>query len=308
MTNILRILCLLVLPSLALAQDDLLTDLAGKEKKPLVVGTFNSIYLVNTPTSETVDRGGDILLNFMHRFSPITGPLGGPESLYGLDNVSDYRLEFAMGITERLMLGIARSKLDGRFDLNGRYKILQQRQDGFPFTLTFVGNIAYATARNTGNAGNQTYPTQTSRLSYLAQAVFAKKMGPFSLALTPMYLRRNYVLNSLDEFNIFALAVATRLKLTGHISITADYVHNSSNFRLYKAGGPYFPPIGTGVEIGVGGHIFQLYMTNVAALPNEYLLNSANDWAEARMTLGFSIVRNIGLKRRQKAASPETGN
>ncbi len=131
-----------------------------------------------------------------------------------------------------------------------------------------------------------------------------------------MYLFRNRAVDAPqgDQNGIWALGVSTRILVGKKMAFTADYTHNFSPFRqgftntvftpLFRDA--YFHPVGIGYEVAVGGHVFQLHMTNnVGVLPNAYLVNNRYDVAEGRLRFGFLLNRVIGTRPSKDA--PATG-
>jgi hypothetical protein len=303
--------------STLLAQDDLLAELESSQEKPVVEGLFNSYWLTNLPTTNTVGHR-DLVLSFMHRFGPVGGSLGGVQSLFGLDNILDYRLAAYYGITERWHVGVGRSKASQRFDFTSAYRILDQRQGGFPFAATLHAYAAYAS--EVGGSVSVTpyffnggfvsqvdrYPSLESRWTYTVQLALARKFGRnFSLLLVPSMLHRNYRITPRDENTLFALGIGTRLRLNNTITLTADYVQTASPYRYLRLpGSNYFAPLSVGFEVNVGGHVFQMFMSNSAVMPMEHLLNSPNRWDRGQMGFGFNIVRVIGLKHKERRPEP----
>lgn len=290
------------------AQEDLLEQIAETERKPQVFGTFHANVLVNLPTVETAGKG-EILLNFVHRFGEMTGPRGGIDALYGLDFVHDIRLAFYYGITDRLHVGVARSKIGRRLDGEVKYKVLQQRIGGMPVSVTALGNVAVGTEENAavqGPASNvenpvQLYPDFNSRLTYLVALPIAKKFGDrLSVQVVPMWLHRNYLTARLDDHDVFAVGVGTRFAVSNHFALTSEYVQTLSPYRLYQVDNfKYYAPLSLGFEVVAGGHVFQMSLSNTAVLPNEFLVNGNTSWGEGEMRLGFNIVRSIGVSKRR---------
>lgn len=293
---------------------DLLADL--KAEKPKVVGTYNAHYLVNSPTNETAGRH-EFLVNFAHRFGAIAGPTSaGYESMWGLYQVYDIRMALDFGLTDRLMIGTAANKIGTRYDGSIRYKLLFQRAKGFPVSVTLFLNAAISTQKespvsvyypNTGTVSVVSqFPNTTSRMSFLYQVILARKFSKrFSMSLVPTLLHRNYIYRTDDNNDIFALAVGSRFQVTKAFALTADYYQNFNGLRLNKTNGfNYLPPIGAGFEIIAGGHVFQILMSNTAVLPNEFFVNSPNDWGQGQMSFGFNLIRSIGLHKKKIPATP----
>ncbi len=284
-------------------EQELLNQLTPVKSK--VVGTFNAPYVVNTPTNEAAGKN-EFIVNFSHRFGEINNSAP-EENLAGLYEARDIRLALDYGITNRLSIGIAGNKIGARYEVNGRYKVMEQRVGGFPFSITAMANAVYSAQRNgpVPVAGIQVerYPNATSRLSYLYAAVLACKVTKhFSLSLVPTYLHRNYVVGLNEETEIFALGIGSRLQVSRTMAFTSDIYLNSKKYRSSA----YFLPIGLGWEVVAGGHVFQILLTNAAVLPNEFLVNSSSDWAAGKMSMGFNLIRSIGVGKKRGGNAPTT--
>ncbi len=300
----------LLLPAGLRAQDDLLAELESGLDKPKVEGSFNTLWMVNAPTTLTVGKK-DLLLSFIHRFGPMGGANGGVKTLFGLDNIYDYRLAAYYGITDRWHIGVGRSKIAQRFDLTTAYRLLEQRQGGTPVSVTLHATAAYASEAggsvlNAFGVEISRYPTLESRWSYVSQLAIARKFGRrFTLLVVPSLLYRNYLITRRDEHLSFAVAIGARLRLTQKFTLTADYTQTLSPYRYLRLeGGNYYAPLGVGFEFEAGGHVFQFNLTNAAVAPHEHLVNSPNRWDLGQMGMGFNIVRVIGLKRGSRRPPP----
>ena len=217
------------------AQDDLMALLEEEtpQQEEKVTATFKSLRVINAQTIETI-KAKSLMFRVTHRFGNISE---GVHSLYGFDNASNIRLSFAYGITDNLLVGVARSKTNEHLDGSLKYKLLGQTQSGnIPLTITLFAAMGYKPVQ-----WNQIYPGRSSewidnnkklahRLSYTYQVILARKFSPsFSLASLPTYVHRNYVLfklntdnNSEEENDIISIGVAGRIKITKRLAIVAD--------------------------------------------------------------------------------------
>ncbi len=319
------LLVLLVLPLLAAGQDespdDLLSQLDAPRAMP-VRATFNSSRLINLQTNETAGRNV-LEFNIVHRFGSVGS---GGHDLWGLDNSSDIRIGFDYGITDRLMVGIGRSKQNERIDGLIKYRLLQQMDGkGMPLSVTLYANAAYDPAQNLrtsiGSESFELFPRASARLSYVTQLVLTRKFHPrFSLALLPTYFHRNFVGSYADDYyieqptattagrvvvaanNQFALGFGARYRVSRTLTLTGDYLLPFNDFvnSQLPFGSPgaaqaapyYYHPLGLGVELEVGGHVFQINASNSEALLiNNLLQRSPTSFDAGGWRLGFCIVR-----------------
>ena len=146
-------------------------------------------------------------------------------------------------------------------------------------------------------------PRTVSRLSYSYQAIFTKKINwRTSIGLLPTFVHRNRVSNdvntaneSQDQNDLFSMAAMGRFKITQSVGIIAEYFYTVSNFRRNNTDVPYYMPLGVGVEIETGGHVFQVNFTNASGIIyNDFIPNSAESWGSGAFKVGFTISRVFG--------------
>ena len=276
--------------------DSLLNSLSAGEKETGPVAIFKSSRLILSQTTETVKKHN---LNFLviHRFGDFAGKQGGGQLYYGLDDVADVYLGFEYGVTDNLNIDIGRSTIQGLADLEIKYAILHQTADGSsPVAVTLLGEGAVRPY------GFITYPTAHDRFSYLGQVMIARKFSSFlSLQVTPSYVTNNSSIPLVpgSEENYFALAAAARVKLTNHMGLILDYAHPFSSFR--NTGNGFYDPVGLGIEIETGGHVFTLNVTNARAI-NEinYLNDTQSNISKGQFRVGFTISRMFDFNSKNK--------
>jgi len=279
-----------------LFKDELETDEA-------VEYTFKTTRLIHTHTTKTVDKN-ELDFRITHRFDDIAGSAGGIETLFGFDNVSDIRIAFEYGITDDITLGFGRSKggygggpkqvLDGFV----KYKFLKQTQKSMPLTVTALAMTELATEKKGENLESlNSYPKFLNRLSYMAQLLIAhKRSGTLSFMLMPTYIHRNFVTFG-DENNNFAMGAGGRIKLTKRMAVIVDYYHFFSKYRNdlkadKQSNVDYFNPLGVGLEIETGGHVFHLNFSNSAGIiETQYIPYTTKNWLDGGFRFGFNISR-----------------
>jgi hypothetical protein len=99
--------------------------------------------------------------------------------------------------------------------------------------------------------------------------------------------------NGGEESNdLLALGFATRLKVTQRMAIVADYFYTFSKFRRFNSDFPYNAPLGIGIEIETGGHVFHVNFTNSSGIiENQFIPNTPDAWNDGDVKLGFNISR-----------------
>ncbi|MEZ4887427.1 MAG: DUF5777 family beta-barrel protein [Chitinophagales bacterium] len=280
---------------------------AQQDPANLVYETFLGTRLIHTHTNETVEKGKlDILIT--HRFGDMAGELGGFNNFFGFDNLADVRIAFEYGVSQRLTLGVGRSKgFSGPLKLVdglAKYRLLQQTVDNkMPFSVTLYGNAVVSHAKATEDPSLATsFQKFAHRMSFDAQMIIARKFSDrFSLQVMPNFLHRNFVAAG-DENNNFSIGIAGRVALSKHIGLIFDYyqffsayrdnINNQEGESLVK----YYNPLGIGLEIKTGGHVFLLNFSNSPGIiENQYLPYTNKNWGDGEFRLGFNISRPIQL-------------
>jgi len=271
----------------------------SQEKSNIEYRTFKDSRVINSHSAETLPaRKMDFRVS--HRFGDLAGSNGGWETFYGLENASDISIGIDYGATDRLTLGLNRSKGAGPLTrlLNGtiKYKIIGQGiEQGAPITITLLGGASISTAKKIDDPELlSSFPKTAHRMVYNIQAIFARKFSErFSLQVSPGYIHRNYVPQN-DENGLFNLSLAMRLQITKVFGLIADTTIPFSELRTTDQG--YYFPLGFGLEIDTGGHVFQINLTNTTGLaPTDYIPNTRSNWADGQFRLGFTISRLFNL-------------
>lgn len=277
----------------------LMAGILGLAQTPKVVKPFSDTRIVNAHSGQTLKKG---FLEFRvdHRFGDLIGTRGGWETFYGLENASDIRIAFEYGITNRLMVGIGRTKGDGPVKrlVEGlvKYQIVQQTEENWLPNISVTGNAVMSTMSKSLNPNNiSSFPEWYHRLSFMGQLTISRAFGKrFSLAAIPTYLHRNYV--TYDDVNdLLFLGVGGRFEFSEGWAILSDLFVPLTNRPDYED--TYFPPLGVALEYETGGgHIFQVnFMNNEGIVANDFLPYTDTDWLEGQFRFGFHIVRKFVL-------------
>lgn len=272
------------------AEDSLMNALTGSAKPPDdVIATFKSSRLILSQTTETVKKKN---FNFLviHRFGDIGGDNGGAKTFFGLDNSTDIYIGFDYGLSNNLNIGFGRSKYEQMLDLQLKYAALRQTADNrIPVALTLIAKTGFKPY----HTDTDVFDNVGNRFSYLGQLIIARKFSRnFSLQLSPGFLRRNLPLNEADESSFFDLGVAGRLKITKRLGIVVDYHHPFSAYRNNNSSPAYHDPLGFGLEIETGGHVFTLNFLNSDAISElNYISNTTSSWGNGQYRFGFTISR-----------------
>ena len=279
------------------AQDDLLNELKDEMATPTsltkISSTFNGIRLINANTIETTKKK-TLEFRITHRFGDMK--IGEPASYhtyYGLDNASNIRFSFDYGLSNKISVGVGRSKSFENIDWNIKYRFLEQKESKLPISVAYFANAAVSVVTKIAE------DKFVNRLSFTHQLIIASKInGAISIELLPTFVHRNFVdktqlhpeNGSTDENDIFALGFGGRFKLTKHTSFVVDYFFPFSKFRTRANN--YYESLGVGFEFETGGHVFHVNLTNSSGIiENDFIPNTNSSWGKGEYKLGFNISR-----------------
>lgn len=278
------------------AQEDLLASIDTIPKKSVrSLPAFKTTRIVNSHSVETV-KAHHLDFRVTHHFGD-AGVKGGGHTIFGLDNASDIRIAFEYGVTERFTVGAGRSKIGELIDAYLKYRVLYQTEDNsVPISLTVFANAAMTAVDDINGPLSKDF---NNRMSYTYQALIARRFNSrFSWQIMPAFLHRNFVTDPRDENDLFVLGTGVRLKLTKRFALLADYYYVFSGFRSEHKD-LFFPPLGVGIEIETGGHVFHLFFTNNPGIvENNYFANSSDSWKKGQFKFGFNISRTFGIGKK----------
>lgn len=285
--------------------DSLLNTLLVDERNEKIQATFKSTHLVLLNTNET-QKKNDLAFWINHRFGDIGGQFGGAKTLFGLDLAPDIYIGFDYGFTDKLTLGIGRGKYDATYNFLAKYKLIQQKENSTPFSLTLFGQTAVV-SREAFNVNE--FPKQGNRTSHFLSGIFTSKVSPsLSVLVSPGVLLRNKTTEMRDPNNLFSIGMGGRLKLYKRFSLIADYTLVEGFGRPDDLGTQFFNPLGAGIEIETGGHIFSLNFQNSPyIIENNFIANTQKSWRDGGVRWGFAISRNFALfQKKNKNKDIET--
>ncbi|MXV49862.1 hypothetical protein GS399_02685 [Pedobacter sp. HMF7647] len=276
--------------------DSLLATMENSETKTEpVTATFKSSHLILSQTTAMVKKYN---LDFQvgHRFGDIGGVDGGSKTFWGFDNSSDIYIGFEYGITDRLNIGFGRSKYEQLLDLQLKYAALRQTTDDkIPLSMSLIAKTGFTPYEVTTDV----FDNYADRFSYFVEVLLARKFSPrFSLQLSPNVLFRNVTLSPDDEKTLFSLGGAFRYKFTKRFGVVVDYNHVFSQYRKNNPNTNYYDPLGIGIEIETGGHVFTMNFVNAPAIvENNFIPNSTSSWLDGEFRFGFTISRMFTFHR-----------
>lgn len=301
--------CLLLLAPFTkiFSQDNMEKLLQQQEQPPSdekVFATFKTSKIISAQSTETVKKG-TLDFRITHRFGNIgMESNGGAHTLWGFDDSQDIRFSFDYGLTNKMTIGVARSKMNELLDATFKWKLLEQTTNNkIPITICLYENTGFSPMRKSEfyeDVDSSVAHKTAHRFMYTSQLIIARKFNRrFSFEVLPALTHRNFVKavtnpnnGKTDENDFFSLGAAFRLKLTKRFGIVFDYFHLFSQYRTGNTNNPFFDPFAIGVEIETGGHVFHINLTNAAGInENNFLPYTTDNWLEGGFKLGFNISR-----------------
>jgi predicted porin len=305
-------ICFLTLFSLSsFAQDNLEKELAtpnpGHQK---VKSTFKSTKLINGHSNETLYKS-DFDFKVDHRFGDIAGKNGGIQQFFGIDNSTDIRIGFEYGLSDRLTVGLARAKgataVRQLYEGSLKFRLLEQTMDDqIPIAVTLFGsNTIAAVKASTDPTSPIAYSNLSDRMNYVGQVIIARKFSPkLSFEVLPTYIHRNYTAFR-DQNTLFAIGAGGRMKFSKRMALVVDYFlpfRNSADKAYLEAANAvkFYDPLGVGLEIETGGHVFHINFTNATAIEEMQLIPSTtSSWTKGQYRWGFSIARRFSFAKKE---------
>lgn len=275
------------------------------EKKAMEI--FRSVRTINANTTELTGKG-KMDFQVTHNFDDIGGSRGGIRNFFGLDNTTDVRIGFQIGVGKNIDVQVARAKAAGNIsrivELGLKYRFLQQTEDNStPVSLALFVNNAISTMKASDSPADENYfQNLGDRSTQVFELIVAKRIGKLSLQLNPAFVNQGYVVPN-DQKSMFALGGAIRFPVNAKFNIIVDYFHpfrnqSSKDFLYNTKGLKFYDPLGIGFEILTAGHVFHLNFTNAREiLENRFLPRTISNWGKGEFRWGFNLSRKFTLWR-----------
>lgn len=273
------------------------------EEDDTVLNVFSHSILINAKTTETLDKG-NFEFRIQHRFSELNVNNFGKsfgQNFLGFDGSANIRFSFVYALSNNLLIGIGRTKIDKLVDLDLKYRLIKQKEFGTPISasLYFSAGITTADFPEVGPGEfftNLKTPFEykfSHRFSYNTQLLISRKFGEkLSLVLSPTFIYKNLVPTGYDNF-VAATSFGGRYKTGIKTHIIFEF---STKFNNRK--GNFKDPISIGYEIGTAGHSFQMFISNTNQIMEQNLYYSNPlDYTRGKFLLGFNIKRTFWRKK-----------
>ncbi|MFK7832047.1 MAG: DUF5777 family beta-barrel protein [Winogradskyella sp.] len=274
-------LVIFLLPTLLLAQDDLLSEIDVETEADYKSAAFKGLKIINFESTKMISKK-ELYFVVSHRFGSVET---GFKDFFGLDQAVT-RLNLLYGITDGINIGVSRSSFRKIYESSLKMRLVREKKGGFPFTIVSSSNILINTSLDDAILPGLTFE---NRLGYTTQLLISKKFSPdFSLQLMPTFFHDNYVDIDEQHNSQYVIGFGGRHKLTKRLSVNLEY-----GYHLNRAeSSPFVNPLSIGLDIETGGHVFQLHFTNAQPMnTNGFLGQATGDWGDGDVFFGFNVSR-----------------
>jgi len=268
--------------------DSLLQTVQGKETGK-VSGAFKSTRVIQAHSIEMLHKH-NLDVRILHRFGTINS---GVDELFGLDQAST-RIGFDYGFSDNFSAGFGRSTYKKEFDAFLKLRLVQQGSSQGSSPVSFV--LALGSTIWTEEVFTEYKPTTADRTGFYLQALIGRKFSEqFSLQLSPIIVHQNYVPTQYLDNTVYGLGGGARLKLSKRIAMTLDY-----HYVLGDLPEDHKNPLGMGMDIETGGHVFQLHFSNAVGMNERaYIVDTNNDFWKGEIRFGFNLSRLFLLGKKK---------
>lgn len=303
------LLFFILLPSLLMAQEDLLSELEKQSEKPRVyaLGVFKGNKIIN---GQSTEQPANKTFNFIisHRFGRMNG---GWKEFLGLDNAT-IRIGVEYGILNNLSIGVGRSSFEKTWDGYAKWRIIRQQTGkwNIPITISAFTSIAIKGADWADPARPNFF---SSRLYYTYQLLISRKFGQWiSLEVMPTMVHRNLVPTVKDRNDVFAVGFGTSIKITRRTRFMMEYFYVPSGQIVSSYNGEKVRDcLSIGLDLETGGHVFQLHFTNTRGMiEKNFITETTGNWfpnsiKNFGVQFGFNITREFVIGRGKKPKEPK---
>lgn len=271
------------------------------QEKELVYGTFRGSQLINSPTIEVVSKKSyDFTIR--HRFGMIGPDSSAYQQFLGIDLPANIRFGFAFPITEKITIGLGRTKNGKTVDTDLKYLLLRQTEDNsIPVSAAIYFSAAMMTDKFSKVPEYAFFNDSVTpfeyrfehRFSYITELIIARKFGEnLSMQIVPLLVYKNLV-NPGNENQTFVISIGGGYKIGLQSSVIFEYAYRFNNRPAENA-----YPLSIGWEFGTVGHIFQLVVsTSTELIEQDIYTKKSFNYFKGNFALGFNIRRTSWSKK-----------
>lgn len=247
------------------------------ESEQIDLELLHSTQVLNLPTAETLKKG-DFQFEISHRFN--TPVSSGISELYGLDGSVTMRIGLGYAFTNRLLVNVARSNLEGNIDTQLRYKLFQLRNDTFPTLITAQAGFAY------NGKPVKDIPEGNGKFQYFGSVIFNTLINKnIGIGVVPTYLYNSHIYCPDVQYS-FTLGFYIQHYMSDTWSFIFEGNPTISGWR------DQYDSYAFGIEIETGGHFFKMLLgTNNRMNFPQYIAGAQGKFNSGDWFIGFNITR-----------------
>lgn len=235
---------------------------------------FWGVRLINLPTTTAMERK-DVLFRISHRFY---GPVDeGYDTFFGLDSGANVFFSLGYGLTDRLGITVGRSRLYREWEFGLSWLAVSQgAKPTFPFSAALHAGLDWATVEGSGHLK---YSLQLSLSRQITKRLSVMAVPAFSTN-TDFWMA--------EPEGTFSIGLGSRYMILDDFSIVAEWVPVLAGYRDVQNGW------GLGFEKKIGGHVFQVFVTNAFGLTSSQVLPGGDlQLEDLDFRIGFNIFRTF---------------
>lgn len=237
--------------------------------------------------STTQMGAGDLDFTIHHTFGPVSSGL---DDLFGLDLAANIRFGLDYGITDKIMVGLGRSRFNKTLDFRAKARLL----DRAGWQIAGYYNAATETLEDGRDL--------VDRMSYHGALLVGRRISDEAvIQLTPGFSRFVFAPDQ-DVFgeglqislnNHFSLGTAVRYELRQNVSLVGEVITRFGDVSegTYNVGS-------FGVDLEAGGHVFQMFFSSSQWItPQHAVAWSRTPMSDGDFGWGFNVHRVFGTGR-----------
>ncbi len=209
----------------------------------------------------------------------------GYETFYGVNGPAIILLGLGYGITDRIEVMLEHTNVFHEYELTATWLVLEQEETGTPLSLALAASSCLVTQTDPDEA---VFASENFKITL--QSMLARRFGDsFSVLVAPMYATNTDHWEESSD-STFAIGIGGRWIVKGGFSLTGEWIPVVSG---YTTGHDSW---GLGLDWAVGGHAFQVVVTNSLGLTtDQYLPGGDLRFSDSEVRIGFNIFRTFWL-------------
>ncbi|UCE05950.1 MAG: hypothetical protein JSW07_20560 [bacterium] len=245
--------------------------------KPAFWGT----QLINLPTTKTVGAK-NLLFRVSHRFfRPISN---GYNEYYGLNGPAFILISLGYGFRENLSLTMGHSNYNHEWEVGFNWLALKQGQiPMLPISVAVIGGGSLITVPEPCHS---VWRSENLKMN-LQLSISHQFSDELSLMLVPSFSSNTNTFDPLSE-NTFVLGTGSRFMFADNFSVIGEWLPVISGYK------DELNSWGLGLEYKIGGHVFQVFLTNTYGLTtDQYIIGGDLKLENNHYRVGFNIFRSF---------------